>query len=71
MGKVSPKVRKFRARVGRGKIMKPSTFQRIYRANVRSKGPARAARIAGKAYWNAARSKARRGTTRNISKRRR
>jgi hypothetical protein len=70
MGKVSPKVRKFVARAGRGKIMKPSTFNSIYRANI-GKGKARAARIAGRAYWNAAQAKARRRSTKSVSRRKR
>jgi hypothetical protein len=64
-GRVSPRVKAFRRRVGRGKIMKPSTF-----ASIRRKAVARGARnpdaVAGKAYWTAAKSKARRGTTRNL-----
>jgi hypothetical protein len=57
MGHVSPKVRKFRARAKPSAIMKPSTFQKIYRANL-GKGKTRAAKIAGAAYWNAARARA-------------
>jgi hypothetical protein len=65
MGKVSSKVRKFRARAGRGAIMKPSTFARIART---SKGGTKAA---GAAYWRAAKAKAKRGSTRDLKRSRR
>ena len=55
MGKISAKVRKFRARAKSSAIMKPSTFAAIAR---RAGGGARGQRIAGRAYWNAAKARA-------------
>lgn len=63
MAKVSAKVRKFRARAGRGAIMKPSTFAAIARSGG---GGAKGERIAGAAYWRAAKAKARRGSTKDL-----
>jgi hypothetical protein len=55
MGKVSPKVRKFRKRAKPGSIMSAKTFSTIAR---RAGGGAKGARIAGKAYWQAAKRRA-------------
>jgi hypothetical protein len=51
--------------------MKPSTFKRIVRsARRRGLSKAAATREAGRAYWNAAKSKFRRHTYKNIAARR-
>jgi len=55
MGKVSAKVRAFRSRAKAGAIMSSATFKRIARSGG---GGARGQRIAGAAYWNAAKRRA-------------
>lgn len=57
---------RYRRRVGRGAIMKPSTHERIVRKTMARYGfpRARAEKIAGAAYWQAAESKARRARAR-------
>jgi len=52
---VSKKVRSFRKRAKPGAIMSAKTFASIAR---RAGGGAKGQRIAGKAYWNAARRRA-------------
>jgi hypothetical protein len=52
--KTSASLRNWRSRQSRGAIMKPSTFAKIARAGG---GGAKGQRIAGAAYWNAARAK--------------
>ena len=54
MAKTSTQLRKWRARKSRGAIMKPSTFAAIARS---AGGGAKGQRIAGAAYWNAAKAK--------------
>jgi hypothetical protein len=55
MGKVSPKVRAFRKRAKAGAIMSAKTFRSIARSGG---GGARGQRIAGAAYWRAAKRRA-------------
>jgi len=55
MGKISAKVRKFRKRAAPSSIMSRKTFDTIAR---RAGGGAKGARIAGNAYWNAAKARA-------------
>ena len=63
MGKVSPALKKWRARKGKGAIMKPSTFERIKRSAA-AKGYRNPAAVAGRAYWNAAKAQMRTGKRR-------
>jgi hypothetical protein len=55
MAKVSARVRKFRARAKSGAIMSRATFNKIARSGG---GGARGQRIAGAAYWSAAKRRA-------------
>lgn len=56
----------WRSRQKRGAIMRPSTFKRIVRKNIRKYGKRRARKIAGKAYWRTAKAKYRRRRRRRI-----
>jgi hypothetical protein len=67
MAKVSSKVRAFRRRAKSGAIMSSATFNRIAR---NAGGGARGQRVAGRAYWNAAKRRAA-GFPKGSSKRRR
>jgi hypothetical protein len=55
MAKVSSKVRAFRRRARSGAIMSSATFNKIAR---NAGGGAKGQRIAGRAYWNAAKRRA-------------
>jgi hypothetical protein len=55
MHKTSARVRSFRSRAKPGAIMKASTFKKIARA---AGGGAKGQRIAGAAYWRAAKRRA-------------
>ena len=71
MGKIRKSVLAFRKRGSRGAIMKPATFKKIVAAaQRRGLSKAAATREAGKAYWQAAKDKARRGSYKDLSRKR-
>lgn len=58
MAKIAKSVLRYRARAGRGKIMRPSTFASI-QSSAAGKGYRNPAAVAGAAYWKTAKAKAR------------
>jgi len=55
-GKVNPKLLRWRKRLKRGAIMKPSTFAAIEKKAAAS-GATNPKAVAGKAYWKTAKAK--------------
>lgn len=55
--KTTKKLRTWRKKKKRGAIMKPKTFSKIEKSAAKKYGKKRGAKIAGRAYWNAAKSK--------------
>jgi hypothetical protein len=58
MSKISSKTLKWRRKQKAGAIMKPSTFQAIKARAAKKYGAKRATKIAGAAYWQAVKTKA-------------